>query len=68
MKLIAVQSKKSTGVGSRLRELAPAARGGSQEAGFTQPRAHLSADPCMFPEKHILLVEHLSRPKQEITY
>ena len=35
-------------VGPRLRELtssSPAARG-SQEAGFTQPRAHLLADPC----------------------
>ena len=29
----------------RLRELAPVA-GGSQEVGFTQPRAHLLADPC----------------------
>ena len=29
----------------RLRELAPVARG-SQEAGFTQPRAHSFAQPC----------------------
>ena len=31
--------------GPRLRELSPAARG-TREAGFTQPRAHLLADPC----------------------
>ena len=31
----------------RLRELTPAARG-SQEAGFTQPKAHLLADPCKY--------------------
>ena len=35
-------------VGPRLRELAPAARE-SQEAGFTQPRDHLLADPCISP-------------------
>ena len=38
-----------TGIGKRvvprLHELAPAARR-SQEAGFTQPRPHLLADPC----------------------
>ena len=33
-------------MGSRLREVAPPAARGSQEAGFTQPRAHLLPDPC----------------------
>ena len=33
-------------MGSRLCELASAARG-SQAAGITQPRVHLLADPCM---------------------
>ena len=36
-------------MGTRLRELAPAARG-SQEAGFTQPRNHCLAEPCTYPE------------------
>ena len=31
----------------RLRELAPTARG-SREAGVTQPRDHLLADPCIY--------------------
>ena len=34
------------GLGPRLRELAPPTARGSQEAGFTQPRAYHSADLC----------------------
>ena len=47
---MAVQgSAKGWSLLSRLPELAPAARG-SQEAGFTQPRDHLIADPCTCSE------------------
>ena len=35
-------------VGPRLRELAPPAAGGSQEAGITQPRVNLLANPCKY--------------------
>ena len=43
-------------MGPKLREHAPAARQ-SQEAGFTQPRAYLLADPCIL-KLHTLAVLH----------
>ena len=36
-----------------MRELAPVARG-SQDEGFTQPRAHHLADPCIYDFLHNL--------------
>ena len=48
-----VHTKLGYKVGPRLRELAPAARG-SQEEGFTQPRAHLKAQLCILYDTKLL--------------
>ena len=53
-----------TGLGQRvvprLRELSPAARG-SQEAGFTQPRDHLLADPCTYSLPRLLMFADMNK-------
>ena len=42
----------------------PPAAGGSQEAGFTQLRAHVLADPCMLPLEYLLTEGEVSDPDE----